>query len=173
MMSKLKFALYLMLIGVLNACALGDAINVSPLPPVTLAAPPALNLVGVCDDTKNLETWLQISTVLRDNFQTKMNTAAVKSKADMLVDVLSLAALRDSAFAAATPDCAAETAMKLGDTMNQAISAFQLYLNGSAPDLGNTITATNEQMDGVAAAQNDLIDRMTTQFQQQQATAAP
>src|SRR5689334_9838275 len=111
----------------LSACALGDVVNTTPLPPITLAPPPALNLIGSCDDVKALETWLQVSTELRENFQTQMNEAAAKSKNDMYGDVANLADLRDSGFSVATPDCAADAGLKLSDAMNQAVAVFQTY----------------------------------------------
>jgi len=171
-MSKLRLVLFLLLPGILTACALGDVSNATPLPPITLAPPPALNLVGTCDDTKTLENWLQVSTTLRDNFQTQMNAAAAKSKAEMSVDIPGLAALRDSSFEAATPDCAAEAGIKLSDTMSQAVTAFQRYVNGETPDLGNTVVDINGQIDQISVMQNDLIERMNTQFQQQRTPTA-
>ena len=161
--------------SLLSACALGDVVvNTTPLPPITLAPPPALNLVGSCDDTKALETWLQVSTELRENFQTQMNAAAAKNKNDMYADIVNMAALRDSSFGVATPDCAADAGMKLSDAMNQAVTAFQSYFNGDAPDLGNSVVNINNQLDSVQAAQIELIKQMDTQFQQQLlATATP
>jgi hypothetical protein len=156
-----------------SGCALGEASKVTSLPPITLAPPPALRLVGTCDDTKTLETWLQVTTELRTSFQTLMNTAAAKEKVEMYGDVINLAALRDSAFAVETPDCAAETSIKLGDTMDQAVTAFQAFSNGDNADLGNTILEVNAQIDQIAAAQAKLISRMDDQFQQAQATTEP
>jgi hypothetical protein len=151
----------------MTACALGDVANDTALPPMTLAPPPALNLVGTCDDTKTLETWLQITSELRTTFQTTMNMAAVKQMPEIYTDVINLAAMRDSAFAVATPDCASEVGIKLGDAMSQAVSSLQAFANGDAPDLGNVVTNINAQIDAVAVAQNELINRMDSQFQQQ------
>jgi len=173
-MLKLKPVLFILLSSIITACALGDVSNATPPPPITLAPPPALNLVGTCDETKTLENWLQVTSELRASFQTQMNATAAKSKAEMYADVLELAALRDSSFEVATPDCAAETGIKLSDAMSQTVTAFQMYVNGDTPDLGNTIADMNGQIDQIAAMQNDLIDRMNTQFQQQrEATTAP
>jgi hypothetical protein len=174
-MLKLKFALFAVVsAAIISGCALGEVSNATPLPPITLAPPPALRLAGTCDDTKILETWLQVTSELRTNFQTLMNIAAAKDKVAMYEDVINLAALRDAAFAAETPDCAAETGIKLSDTMSQAVLAFQLFANGDATDLGNTVTETNTQLDTIAAAQTELITRMDAQFQQQrQATTEP
>jgi hypothetical protein len=172
-MSKLKLILHTILLACITAgCALGEVSNVTPLPPITLAPPPALKLVGTCDDTKMLETWLQATSELRINFQTLMNTAAAKDKVAMYEDVINLAALRDSTFAVETPDCAAETGIKLSDSMSQAVTAFQSFTNGDTPDLGNTITEVNAQIDAIAAAQIELISLMEAQFQQQ-ITAEP
>lgn len=173
-MAKLKRIPFIVLLAFMaSGCAMGDVSNTTPLPPITLAPPPALKLVGTCDDTKTLETWLQVTTELRTNFQTLMNTAAVKEKVEVYGDVINLAALRDSAFAVETPDCAAETGIKLSDTMSQAVTAFQAFSNGDTSDLGNTIPEVNAQIDLVAAAQAELISRMDAQFQQGQATTEP
>jgi hypothetical protein len=173
-MPKRIVAFFIALSCSLSACALGDVVNTTPLPPITLAPPPALNLIGNCDDVKALETWLQVATELRENFQTQMNAAAAKNKNDMYADVGNLAALRDSGFSVATPDCAADAGLKLSDAMNQAVAAFQTYVNGDIPDLGNSIVDINNLLDNVQAAQIELIKRMDTQFQQRQlATATP
>jgi hypothetical protein len=170
-MSKLKLILHTILVAcITTGCALGEVSNVTPLPPITLAPPPALKLVGTCDDTKTLETWLQTTSELRINFQTLMNTAAAKDKVSMYEDVINLAALRDLAFAAEIPDCAAEAGIKLSDIMSQTVTAFQSFVNGDTPDLGNTITEVNAQIDAITAAQNELISRMDAQFQQQVTT---
>ena len=79
MSSKLKLILCgIVLASLMAGCALGEVSIATSLPPITLAAPPALQLVGTCEDTKTLENWLQITSELLSNFQTLMNTAAVK-----------------------------------------------------------------------------------------------
>ncbi len=175
MSSKLKLILCgIVLASLMAGCALGEVSIATSLPPITLAPPPALQLVGTCEDTKTLETWLQITSELLTNFQILMNTAAVKNQAEIYGDVLNLAALRDSALSVETPDCAAETGIKLGDTMSQVVTVFQLFANGDAPDLGNTIPDINAQLDAIAAVQIELISRMDSQFQQQrQETSEP
>jgi hypothetical protein len=165
-MSKLVAALFAALTCLLSACALGDVAETTPLPPITLAPPPALNLVGSCTDVKALETWLQVSSELRDSFQTQMNAAAAKDRTELYTDVLNLAALRDSSFSVATPDCASELGMKLSDAMSQAVTAFQTFVNGDAPNLGNTVVDINTLLDAVQVAQLELITQMMTQFEQ-------
>ncbi len=159
---------------VLAACALGEVSDSTPLPSITLAPPPAINLQGSCDDTKNLENWLQVTSQLTASFQTNMNEAATKSRNEVYDDVLDLAALRDSAFAVVTPDCAQEAELTLSDAMGQAVSAFQAFANGDAPDLGTTIVDVNNRLDQVISEQTSLLSRMNSQFQQQlQATSVP
>jgi hypothetical protein len=173
-MLKMKHVLFLLLPSILAACALGDVADATTLPPITLAPPPALNLEGSCDDTKPLETWLQITSELRANFQTQMNAAAAKNKGGMYGDVITLAALRDSAFDVPTPDCAAEVGIKLSDIMSQAVVAFQMFVNGQTSELNSTITDLNGQLDEVTGLQDELVDRLNTQFQQQlQETTEP
>ncbi|MEO8611872.1 MAG: hypothetical protein ABI690_28495 [Chloroflexota bacterium] len=159
----------------LSACALGDVtVNTTPLPPITLPPPPALNLVGSCDDTKALETWLQVSTELRENFQTQMNAAAAKSKNDMYGDIINLSALRDSGFGVATPDCAADAGMKLSDAMNLAVGAFQSFFNSTdSSNLDSTVVDINYKLDSVQATQIELVKRMDSQFQTRYVTPTP
>jgi hypothetical protein len=157
----------------LVACALGDVSSATSQPPITLAPPPALVLSGNCDDTKALEFWLQVTSQLVSDFQTQMNAAAAKPKIEMYTDVLNLAAIRDAAFAAPTPDCAQEAELTLSDAMSQAVSRLQAYFNGDVPDLGNIVTDANTKLDTVIAQQTELLNRLNAQFQQQVATATP
>lgn len=173
-MPKQVIILFAALACLLSACALGDVVDTTPLPPLTLAPPPALNLVGSCDDTKTLETWLQVTSELRTNFQTQTNAAAAKPKNEMFSDVLNLAAMRDSSFSVETPDCAEETGMKLSDAMSQAVTALQTYVNGDVADLGNTVVEINALLDAVETEQAQLIERLNAQFQQRiQPTSTP
>jgi len=174
-MPKRMVVFLVVLTCTLSACALGDVeVETTPLPPITLEPPPALNLVGNCDDTKSLETWLQVSTELREEFQTLMNTTAAKNKNEMFADIQSMAALRDSGFSVATPDCAADAGLKLSDAMNQTVAAFQTFFNSTdASSLESIVVDINYKLDSVQATQIELIKRMNTQFQQQLATTTP
>jgi hypothetical protein len=158
---------------VLAACALTDVSNSTPLPPITLAPPPSVVMSGSCDTTKNLESWLQITSQLVTNFQTQMNAAAAKSKNEMYTDVYELAALRDAAFAVETPDCAEQSQLILSDAMGQAVTMFQAYVNGDVSDLGTIVADTNIKLDTVIVQQTELLSRMDSQFQQSTGTSAP
>lgn len=157
-----------------TACALADAVPATQPPPITLAPPPEMQFEGLCTNTKDLENWLQITSTLIEDFQSLMNTAAAKGRAEMYPDVIRLGAIRDSLFAVTTPDCASAAQLLLSDATNRAVSALQAFANGDAPDLGNAITDINGQLDQVIALQNVLLSQMNAQFQQQAAaTTAP
>jgi hypothetical protein len=163
---KWKAALAILLSFLLAACGSNNA-PATPPPPITLTAPPDIQIGGLCDDTKTLEGWLEVTAPLTNRFQTEMNAAAAKSKADLFLDVISLAAIRDSVFATTTPDCALDAQLMLSDTMHQVVGALQAYFNGDRPDLGNVITEANAKLDEVISIQADLLNRMNAQFQQQ------
>lgn len=172
---KSAFRLIVSLVALaLAGCALADAVPPTPAPPITLAPPPEMRFEGACTNTKELENWLQITTNLVTDFQTLMNAAAAKSQGELYPDVIQLAAIRDSMFEVATPDCAADAQLLLSDAANRAVSALQAFSNGDIPELGNAITDTNTQLDQVIGIQNVLLNQMNAQFQQQaNATAAP
>jgi hypothetical protein len=155
-----------------SACAIGDAGTPTLAPPVTLMPPPEITFQGDCNVTHDLEMWLQISTQLRDQFLTLMNETAAKNKGEMRDGVLMMGALRDSMHQVVTPDCAVEIELALSDTINQAVTAFQAYINGDRPDLGDTIARVTERMEAITLIQDQLALRMETQLQQAQATAA-
>lgn len=166
-----KFALVLPLL--LAACAIGDAGNPTPAPPVTLIPPPEITFRGNCAATRELEMWLQVSTRLATDFLATMNNAAAQNRAEMREAVFTMAALRDSAHQTTTPDCAVDAEILLSDAMNKAILAFQAFVNGDRPDLGNTVAEVNDQIEQVIAIQNELILRMETQIRESLATTAP
>jgi hypothetical protein len=160
----------------LAACALTDVSNnATPPPALTLNAPPSLNLSGSCDQTKNLENWLQITTGLVSSFQTKMNEAAGMNRNDAYAPTLELVAMRDSTYVAVTPDCATDLELSLSDAMNRAVLALQEYVNGASKDISSAIAEANTHFDQITASQNALIQRLQTQIrnQSQQATATP
>lgn len=155
----------------LAACALTDVNNSNtPPPPMTLSAPPSLNFSGNCDHTKDLEDWLQVTTQLVANFQTKMNEAAGKSRNDAYQPTLELVAMRDSAYVAVTPDCANDIELSLSDAMNRAVNTLQHFVNGDVTDIANSIAEINTQFDQVTASQTALINRVNDQIQHPTAT---
>ncbi|MBI5669747.1 MAG: hypothetical protein HZC41_17255 [Chloroflexi bacterium] len=163
----------LAVLPLLAACALGDAGEATPAAPVTLLPPPEMTFRGSCDNTRDLELWLQITTRLASEFLQVMNDAAGRSKGEIREALSTMAALRDSTHQAVTPDCAVDSEILLGDAMNRAITAFQEYVNGARTDLGNTVAETNDQIEQVIAIQNELTLRLDTQLQQALATVTP
>ncbi|NWG16585.1 MAG: hypothetical protein HXY41_08120 [Chloroflexi bacterium] len=166
-----KIALLLPLL--LAACAIGDTGNPTPAPPVTLMPPSEITFQGSCTATRELEMWLQVTTRLATDFLAAMNNAAAMNRADMREAVFTMAALRDSAHQATTPDCAVDAEILLSDAMNKAVLAFQAVVNGDRPDLGNTVAEVNDQIEQVIAIQNELILRMETQIRESLVTASP
>lgn len=163
----------LVILPLLAGCAMGDSGTATLIPPVTLMPPPEITFRGSCDNTRDLEMWLQITTRLAGDFLQVMNDAAARNKAEMRDPLLAMAALRDSTHQAITPDCAVDSEILLSDAMNRAISAFQEYLNGVRGDLGSVIAETNDQIEQVIAMQNALMQRMDAQMQQALATVTP
>ncbi|MBZ0279686.1 MAG: hypothetical protein K8L97_03020 [Anaerolineae bacterium] len=152
----------------LAACAIGDVPNQVTAPPqLTIPAAPTLNLAGNCNNTRELEMWLQITTQLVSDFQTTMNTAAAKTASNAYEDVLRLSKLRESAYQVAAPDCAADAQVQLTDTMSKAVDAFQAYVNGQSTSVATIITELNGQFDQVITVQDDLLARMNAQIQTQ------
>jgi hypothetical protein len=159
----------------LAACAMTDVSNTTPPPALTLNAPPSLNFSGTCDQTKELEDWLQITTGLVTKFQTKMNEVAGMNRNDAYPPTLELVAMRDSSYSVMTPDCATDLELSLSDAMNRAVLALQEYVNGASSDISSAVAQANTQFDQITASQNELIQRLQTQIQTQaaQATTSP
>lgn len=152
----------------LAACTVDETIQPTLPPPITLAVPPEVTLLGNCEQTSALEQWLQTTSLALSDFITTMNSAAGQERAEMYDEILFLAALRDAAAAAKAPDCALDTQIRMVDGMNTAVTTFQGYFNGDLTDLGTMIGDVSGQLDRVIAAQNELIIRLESQFSQQQ-----
>jgi hypothetical protein len=156
---------------VLAACAAGDVpATPSPVPPVTIPPPPTLTFGGKCDNTHELESWLQTTSMLLSDFQTQMNQAAAQNRNEASVTVVGLSKLRDSAYEVAAPDCAADLQLKMSDAMNKAVAVLEKFANGGDADVGATVAEVNTEIDTVSAAQKDLMKRMDTQYQNQALT---
>jgi hypothetical protein len=164
----------------LTACAINDVpgastpdtgINpASPASALIIGPPGELKLAGDCNITDQLEDWLQVTLPAREQFEAKLKEAVVKSPSEIYDDVLSLVALRNAVYAAPTPDCALETQILLSSVINQGIDTLQAVLNGVyTGDLAAFIIEMNTQFTQVAELQNDLIKRMESQYQTQNA----
>jgi uncharacterized phage infection (PIP) family protein YhgE len=155
------------------ACALGDTVDPTPAPPLTLAPAPTLVFAGDCAVTTELDGWLQSTWFLAQDFQKELNSAAALQQSQLFDSVTRMAQLRDATNATTTPACAVETQLRLVDAMTTAVNTFQAYANGDLPDLGNTVAEVNSQLDEVIAMQNDLMQQLEAQYQQQRPTAEP
>lgn len=158
----------------LAACAISD-VSTTPPPALTLNAPPSLNFSGNCNNSKDLENWLQITTGLVSDFQTTMNEAAGKNRSEAYQPTVALLALRDTAYVVSTPDCATDLELALSDAMNQAVTALQQFVNGTVSDVSSTIADINTRLDQITVSQNELIQRLNTQIANQvlQLTTTP
>ena len=163
-----------LLVVILSSCALGDTDNSAAPAPVTVLPPPALNFTGSCNNTKDLENWLQTTTFITTDFQTRLNAAAAKNRADAHPDLIYLISARDSAFLVAAPDCAADVHLLLTDTLSRAVLILQGYVNGDTSDIASSLAEANGLLDQIASSQGVLLTRMEAQFQQQlQLTPTP
>lgn len=163
----LVLMLCLMLVIVAAACAIADA-PVKQGPPVTLSPLPELVFTDdvSCDDTSALESWLQSSTFMMDDFLAIMKTAAGK-RGDIYDDVIALATLRDQVFTMTVPDCAVEPHNMIADAMKIAVTVFQEYNNGDREELGGIVDETKGRFEGVGAFQTELTDRLEQQYKNQ------
>ncbi len=162
----------LLLLPIIAAACAAGAVSSTAIP-VTLSPPPTLDFVGNCDNTHELEAWLQTSSLLLTDFQTQMNAAASQTQSEVSTSVIQLAKLRDWVFAAKTPDCAVQLQTRLGDAMNKAVAALQTYANGGQNDVPGTVADVNNQLDAITADQQALIKRMEDQYRKLALTPTP
>jgi len=155
-------------------CAIGDVpggnARATPPPPLTLEAPPTTVFAGDCDNTPELEAWLQASTLFVSEFQTRINAIATQNRAEMYENVVYLAAVRDAAHGTVTPGCAGPLHQLTLDMMDRSVDTLQAYVNGDTDDLGTLIPDTISTIDQIIASQNELIARLEAQFQAQRST---
>lgn len=158
----------------LAACALGDVPPTATAPPpVTVQPAPTLMFAGSCASTKELETWLQITSLLAADFLAQMNTAAGLDRNALYEPIAAMVQMRDSVFAAATPDCAIAAQLLLTDAMDQAVLTFQQIANGDLADPREAIARITTQIEQALALQTELAQRMEQQFREAaQATAS-
>jgi hypothetical protein len=152
----------------LTGCALTDVpTGNTPPPALTVAAPPALLLGGSCETTRTLESWLQITTRLLADFQTRLNETVAHTTTEAYADAIELIALRDAAYQSTAPDCAADAHTRLTAAMNDALLLLQGYINGSQTNITASLADLNTRLEAAAAAQADLLTRLNTQLEEQ------
>ncbi|MBL8163316.1 MAG: hypothetical protein JNJ61_15120 [Anaerolineae bacterium] len=159
-----------LLIGLflLAGCAMADVPTEStPHPALTVAAPPAPLLTGSCETTRPLESWLQVTTRLLADYQTRLNEAAGKTPAEAYTNTTELIALRDAAYQATAPDCAADAHTQMTTAMDDALLLLQGYINGSETDINASLAELNTRLEAAATAQSDLLTQLNTQLQEQ------
>lgn len=164
----------------LTACAINDVPGASSAdlattvtPALILNPPGELKLSGDCNDASQLEAWLQVMLPAREDYETKLAAAVPKSPSEMVDDVLSLVALRNIVYSTATPDCALESQILMSSAFNQGIDALQAIINGTfTGDLATTVIEVNIQLTQVAQLQDELIKRMESEYEAQNAAPA-
>lgn len=162
-----------LLTSVLAGCALTDIKN-TPVPPVTLKAPPELNFTGSCDNSRDLENWLQITTIILSEFRTKMSDTAVLKREETSPGLQRMVQLRDSVYLAATPDCGHDAQVLLSDALNRAVQAFQSYINGDLNDISGKVAEVSVALDQVAEMNAELTVRLQDEIQKRlQVTVTP
>lgn len=147
----------------LVACATGDVPSTPP-PPLTVPAPPTLVPSGNCDLTPQLESWLQTTVFMRDEFLALLDTAVAKDRAKAYEDVLGMVDRRNRVSATPYPDCASEAHLLLVDAMSKAVEEFQKYVNGESVDVTRVVADTKTKIEVVKVIQDDLIKRMDEQY---------
>lgn len=166
-MKPRRLALVYLMVSLITlaGCALGDVAQPTAPPPITLAPPPTAVFAGECEQTPDLDAWLQgTATFLVPEFIAAVNDAAGKPSTAVYADVMRMARLRDAASDRPTPDCATELQLMLMDAMNTAVERFQAYANGDVGDTGETVAVVIGQLDQVSALQNELIGRLEAQY---------
>lgn len=151
---------------IVTGCAINDSGGKPPEAPITLAPPVALVIEGTCDITGELESWLQVTVPVREQFQSRLNEAAAKNAADIHDDTLYLAGLLDTVARTHTPDCGAEVQRVLTTAMTGAVTALQAYFNHTlSGDLNSALADPQKGLSQATSIQNDLITRMKNQYQ--------
>ncbi len=149
----------------LAACAINDTAQPTN-PPITLNAPPALVLEGTCDITGELESWLQVTVLTRQEFLLRLNEASAKNADSVYDDTIYLSTLRDTVAGTNTPDCGTEVQAVLTTAMSNAVAALQAYFNHNlTTDLNTALIEPLRSLSQVESIQNELITRMKNQYQ--------
>jgi hypothetical protein len=157
--------LSLILVIVAAACAIADS-PVKQGPPLTLWPPPTPVFDDdiSCDDTAALESWLQSSTFMKEDFLDLAKATKDKRRGDIHDDVAELAARRDKMSAIAVPDCTTEAHIMIVDAMNKAVTVFLEYNNGDREELGDIVNRTEASFDAAGIIQAELTDRLEQQY---------
>lgn len=154
-------------------CAIADVpggTDATAPPPLTLEAPPTAVFGGDCDNTPELDAWLQASTLFVSEFQAGINALSSQNRTEMYETVVHLSSVRDAAHGTITPQCAEPLHQLTLAMMDTAIDTLQPYVNGEIDDLGTLIPDTISTIDQIIASQNELIARLEAQFQGQGST---
>lgn len=165
-----RYILLSLLLLTVAGCAIGDVpgqAEVTPLPPLTIAPPQTAVFAGDCENTPELDAWLQSATLFVAEFQTGINTILTQDRAEMYETVVHLARVRDATHNTVTPACAEDLQRLMLDMMDGAVTTLQAYVNGDTDDLGNLLPETIATIDRIIAGQNELITQLEAQFQAQ------
>jgi hypothetical protein len=157
------------LLLILAACGgVGD--QATPLPPLTLSPPTLAVIEGQCENTADLESWLQATEFSRREFIDLVDEASSKSRQRIYPDVIRLSQILISLSTRPAPDCAESAQSLIIDAMTLTTHQFQRYVNGDRDDLRQIIADARSDFDPVIRELDNLMERLTHQYAAPHAT---
>ena len=140
----------------------------SPLPPVTVSAPATPVFVAGCTTT-DLETWLESTYFLTDEFVNVTNYLSTQSPEAVRAGITRLVMLRDAILAVPVPEtCAADVHMLITAVVQNAVTALQRYGNDEDIDLAPVVDDVNGIIGNVEALQSNLEEQLQMQRETEQ-----
>ncbi len=147
--------------------AAGCAINDLPAPtfiPVTTGPMPTLIVAGTCEQTPELELWLQTFSISLDSFQRQMDEAEFKSTEDIGSDIRALTGIRDNLIETTSPDCGTVIHRQGVDTMTSAVNALEDFQRDSSSNLSAALETIRLQFQSIETERLALIERLNQQL---------
>lgn len=164
----MRTGLVLLIALLLAACALQD-VPLTPPPPITLIPEATPVFSGSCEETRQLEAWLQSASFGRIDFMTLLEQSRDLQRGEALYDnILLMIGRRDQLSKTPAPDCAVEAHLVLLDAMAKAIRAFARYNNGEAVDLRAAADDAEKRLQMAGVIEVELVERLEQQYENQQ-----
>lgn len=148
----------------LSACALSEESGPTPVS-VTLAPTPPLVFSGTCQDTNELEDWLERSHFSRLGFVEVLDGLSGQDRVDLQDDVNRMIDLRNQLNNFPAPDCAAQAQAILSGAMTITIDAYQTYINGDSVDLSAQVAQARTELERFNTLHLELVARFEIQIQ--------
>lgn len=158
--------LFLMiLVAFLAACGeVGE--DESPVPLVTLSAPPTLEQSGTCEDVRVFEAWLQHMSFQLDEFDRMLASIEGLSRVQLRAELARLDSVRGFAAEVPVPDCAIATGNNAIATMTGILEALAPFANDGEGDFEATVANQRQRFADVDAAMAELIAQMEQAYRQ-------